>query len=52
MERKFRPGEGAERWQLSNPPVLAIAPILASLEVFGEAGMEALNKKSVCRPNT
>jgi len=46
MEREFRPGEGAERWQLSNPPVLAIAPILASLEVFGEVGMDALNRKS------
>ncbi|MGI9204216.1 MAG: kynureninase [Woeseiaceae bacterium] len=47
MERQFRPGDGAERWQLSNPPVLAIAPILASLDVFGAAGMAALHKKSM-----
>ncbi len=46
MDRKFIPADGAERWQLSNPPVLAIAPILASLDVFLAAGMDALEKKS------
>ncbi len=47
MTRKFRPAPGAERWQLSNPPILALAPVLASLEVFKEAGFDALRAKSL-----
>jgi kynureninase len=47
MTRNFRPAPGAERWQLSNPPILALAPVLASLEVFADAGFAALRKKSL-----
>jgi kynureninase len=46
MARHFEPAAGAERWQLSNPPILALAPVLASLEMFGRAGMDALQQKS------
>jgi kynureninase len=46
MARKFRPAEGAERWQVSNPPILALAPIVASLGLFEEAGIDALSSKS------
>jgi kynureninase len=47
MEPQFRPMEGAEGWQVSNPPVLAFAPLLASLEIFGRAGFTRLREKSV-----
>lgn len=47
MARTFRPAEGAERWQLSNPPILALAPVIASLGLFEEAGIGALREKSL-----
>jgi kynureninase len=46
LEERFRPVASADSWQLSNPPVLALAPLLASLEIFDEVGMDALREKS------
>ena len=37
---------GAEGWQLSNPPILSMAAIKASLDMFHEVGMEKLIAKS------
>jgi kynureninase len=37
---------GAEGWQLSNPPILSMAAIKASLDMFNEVGMDALREKS------
>jgi len=48
METGFRPILGAEGWQLSNPPILSLAAIRASLDVFASAGgMEPLREKSL-----
>ncbi len=48
MENCFDPIPTAEGWQLSNPPILALAAIRASLAVFADAGgMEPLREKSL-----
>ena len=46
MRQPFDVMKGAEGWQLSNPPILSMAAIKASLELFNEVGMNALIKKS------
>ncbi|MDA8793174.1 kynureninase [Bacteriovoracaceae bacterium] len=46
METGFDPIEGAEGWQLSNPPIFSLAAFLASLEIFDEYGMDNIWQKS------
>jgi len=45
MEPEFNPVVGADGWQISNLPVLSLAPYLASVEMFAEIGMEPLIQK-------
>jgi kynureninase len=47
MEPQFRAAGGAAGWQISNPPILAAAPLIASLAIFTEAGIARLRGKSV-----
>ncbi|WP_245667997.1 kynureninase [Actinomadura macra] len=46
MEPDIAPPASADAWQLSNPPIMALAPVLASLEIFDRVGMEALRARS------
>jgi kynureninase len=53
QETRFRMGPafhatpGAEGWQLSNPPILPMAALRASMDIFDVAGMQQLRSKSV-----
>lgn len=47
MRDDFEPIYGAEGWQLSNPPILSMAAVKASLELFNEAGFHNLRNKSI-----
>ena len=46
MRQPFDVMNGAEGWQLSNPPILSMAAIKASLDIFDKVGMSALLNKS------
>ncbi len=47
MQKEFHPMRGAEGWQQSNAPIFSMAAHLASLNIFEQAGIENLRKKSI-----
>jgi kynureninase len=47
MEADFAPMPGAAGWQVSNPPILSTAPLLASLDIFKRANIRKLREKSI-----
>ena len=47
MDDHFVPQKGAGAWQLSNPPILAMAALKGSLDLFHQVGMPALREKSL-----
>ena len=48
MQNSFIPIESAESWQLSNPPILSLAAIRASLDTYKQAGgIDVLRQKSI-----
>ena len=47
MGPEFHATPGAEGWQVSNPPILALAALRAAMDVMDEAGIEQLRAKSI-----
>jgi kynureninase len=47
MGPEFVPAPGADAWLLSNSPILSMAPLRVSLEIFEAAGHDALREKSL-----
>jgi kynureninase len=47
MAETFDPAVGADSWRMSNPPILALAPVRAAMAIFDEVGMDALRAKSL-----
>jgi kynureninase len=43
---EFEPRDGAAGWQISNPPILALAPLRASLAIFDEVGIDVIRARS------
>lgn len=47
MAATFSPATGADAWQLSNPPILALAPVRVAAQMFTRTGLAALRSKSL-----
>ena len=47
MEHNFLPARSAGAYQIGTPHVLSLAPLLGSLEMFSEAGIERVRRKSL-----
>lgn len=47
MAPHHQAAKGVEGWQISGPPILSTAPLIASLRIFEEAGMPNLRKASL-----
>ena len=45
--KRFVPSKTAESWQLSNPPILSMAALWSSLNIFNDIGMDAITSKSI-----
>lgn len=49
MRHDWEGAAGAGAWQISTPPVLATAPLLGSLRIFAEAGIDRIRAKSLAQ---
>lgn len=49
MRHEWEGAAGAGAWQISTPPILAAAPLLGSLQIFAEAGLDRIRAKSLAQ---
>ena len=47
MPLKFNPNKTAEGWQISNAPIMGMAPLIASMNLYDSASMEKVRKKGI-----
>lgn len=47
MGPDFVPRNHVDAWQISNPPILAMTPLKASLAIYEDAGIDRLREKSI-----
>lgn len=47
MRPEYQRAPGIDAWQLSNQSIFSLAPVLASLQIFSAAGIDALREKSI-----
>ena len=45
--KRFLPSKTVESWQLSNPPILSMAALWSSLNIFEKVGIDAITLKSI-----
>ncbi|MFL2982907.1 MAG: kynureninase [Candidatus Neomarinimicrobiota bacterium] len=47
MPSSFTPIPSSEAWQISNAPVMGMAPLIASMNIYDEIGMESIHRKGI-----
>ena len=47
MSSQFKPILSSEAWQISNAPIMGMAPLISSMEIFEKIGMETIHKKGM-----
>ena len=47
MSPYFNPIPTAEAWQISNAPIMGMAPLISSMEIFDKVGMKAIHRKGM-----
>jgi len=47
MSSYFHPIPTAEAWQISNAPIMGMAPLISSMEIFDKVGMKAIHRKGM-----
>ncbi|MEH7107451.1 kynureninase [Bacillus sp. JJ1764] len=47
LEHNFTPANTASAYQIGTPHLLSLAPLMGSLEIFADAGMEKIRQKSL-----